>query len=143
MTFLESPSAVGTFVAVGILGTILTSANGATWTSNTFPFNNPPAPTLYGVAFGNGSFVAVGHAVVLTSADGVTWASQPIDPTVELQSVAFGNGGFVAVGKDGLILSSLNGITWVTEISGTSQDLIVVNFGNGKFLRLRRIWARS
>ena len=46
----------GIFVAVGDAGTILTSADGITWTSGTSGTNS----NLYGVAYGNEQFVAVG-----------------------------------------------------------------------------------
>jgi len=53
----------GLFVAVGGGGTILTSPDGITWTLQTSGTSN----TLYGIAYGNGRFVAVGENVILTS----------------------------------------------------------------------------
>ena len=46
----------GIFIAVGGDGTILTSADGITWTSRT----SGTTSNFYGVTYGNGTFVAVG-----------------------------------------------------------------------------------
>ena len=69
----------GIFVAFGDSGTILTSADGISWTVRT----SGTTDDLVGVAYGNGTFVAVGssfntvdgsyNGTILTSADGITW----------------------------------------------------------------------
>jgi hypothetical protein len=54
----------GLFVAVGDVGTILTSPNGVRSTEQASGTSN----SLYGVAYGNGTFVAVGEdGAILTS----------------------------------------------------------------------------
>ena len=54
----------GTFVAVGVGGTILTSPDGVNWTAQNSGTNNH----LRGVTYGNGTFVAVGlGGTILTS----------------------------------------------------------------------------
>ncbi len=71
----------GTFVAVSVDGTILTSPDGVTWTQRDSGVTRAP---LYGVTYGNNTFVAVGQyyasntytAVILTSPDGVTWTQR-------------------------------------------------------------------
>src|SRR5207248_56089 len=83
----------GKFVAVGNNGLILTSPDGATWTSR-----NSGADSFFGVAYGGGLFMAVG-AATMTSADGIIWSNQ-ISPEF-LYSVAYGGGLFAAVGGDG------------------------------------------
>ena len=73
---------------------------GATWTSRTSQGN-----ALFGVAYVNGLFVAVGGysnslsfaSVILTSPDGVSWTQQTSGGQ-PLFGVAYGNGLFVAVG---------------------------------------------
>ena len=62
------------FVAAGEQSTILTSPDGATWTSR-----NPGAVLpLLGIAYGNGRFVAVGFVgTILTSGTVVTLALGP------------------------------------------------------------------
>ena len=55
-------------------GTIATSGDGKTWTSQTRWF----AESFRGVAYGNGTFVAVGvlHGTIVTSLDGRTWTER-------------------------------------------------------------------
>ena len=87
---------------------------------------NPPLPTptspldnwqsrsalqegiiLRGIAYGNGTFVAVGgNGTILTSPEGITWTSRTSGTDSILYGVTYGNGTFVAVGTDGTILQS-------------------------------------
>ena len=76
-----------TFVAVGQSGTILTSTDGATWTSRTSGTSN----YLYDVAFGNSTFVAVGASgTILTSTNGTSWTTRTSGTTNALYGVSFG-----------------------------------------------------
>ena len=60
---------IGTFVAVGINRTILTSADGITWTSRT----SGTTVGFTGLDYGNSIFVAVGYTgLISTSTDGIT-----------------------------------------------------------------------
>ena len=131
-----------TFVAVGIFSTILTSADGTTWTSR------PSGVTgaFEGLTYGNGTFVAVGDCgncgTILTSADGITWISRIYGYTnAPLLGVTYGNGTFVAVGGGvvgktsvGTILTSADGITWLSRISGGINHLNGVTYGNDTFV---------
>jgi len=120
-----------TYVAVGALGTILTSPDGLTWT-------NVPSITYFqlsNVTFGNNTFVAVGTGgTILTSADGLSWQSRTSDTTWNLQDVTFSNSTFVAIGSGGTILTSPDGITWTSRTSGTMNDLIKITYGNSIFV---------
>src|SRR5205085_3317340 len=103
---------------------------------------------LYGAAYGNGLFVAVGSAGnMFTSLGGVTWTANSIASTTYLHSVAFGNGRFVAVGASRgadmtlslpTICYSTNGTSWVSTViaaTNTSKfDLYSVTFGDGNFV---------
>jgi hypothetical protein len=90
---------------------------------------------LFGVAYGNGTFVAVGGlGTILTSTDGVTWTSETSGINYHLWGVTYGNGTFVAVGDDGTILTSTDGVTWTSETSGTNYNLEGVTYGNGTFV---------
>jgi hypothetical protein len=64
---------------------------------------------LFGVAYGNGTFVAVGGFffanIILTSPDGVNWTERT-SRSKTLNSVTYGKGLFVAVGNGGTILTS-------------------------------------
>ncbi len=67
---------------------------------------------LYGVTYGNSTFVAVGdHGTILISPDGGTWTPRtPYSGTTEnLSGIAYGNGIFVAVGFYGTVLTSPDG----------------------------------
>ncbi len=61
---------------------------------------------LRGVAYGDGTFVAVGNfSPILTSTDGTEWLVR-IPGATGLFAVGFGDGVFVAVGLGGIILTS-------------------------------------
>ena len=126
--------------------TILTSPEGVTWTPK-------PSPCQIGnfeaVAYGNGSFVAVGwncsfSREVFTSPDGVTWTQRnlnlPATNFQELRGITYGKNMFVAVGRAGspdvpLILTSPDGVTWTQRTSpATSLLLERVTYGNGIFV---------
>ena len=93
----------GQFVAVGNLGTILTSTDGTNWIQQ----QSGTAIGLWGIAYGNGQFVAEGGpGIILTSADGVKWAKHQPGP---VGPIAYGNGQFVAVGGD-TVMTSADGV---------------------------------
>jgi hypothetical protein len=74
---------------------------GTTWTLRNL------GNDLRGVAYGNGTFVAVGKGgTILTSPDGVNWTAQTSGMRSWLSSVTYGNGLFVAVGLVDTILTS-------------------------------------
>jgi hypothetical protein len=113
---------------------IKTSTDGSNWTSRSSNTTN----WLKGVAYGNGTFVAVGlSGTVLTSKDGATWTPVAINTTAELRGIAFGNGYFVAVGEEAgrgsILTSSDNGNTWVARPSGSENGFYGVNYGNNMF----------
>jgi len=119
----------GQFVAVGDAGTVLTSADGATWIRRHQPSNT----TLSAVAYGDGQFIAVGGAI-LASADGETWVPrEPGTTALALSSIAYGVGRFVAVGTNGVILTSADGVTWGTQTM-TNNSLSSIAFGSGRFV---------
>src|SRR5437879_13749421 len=64
----------------------------------------PTARGLYGVAYGNNSFVAAGlDGAVAVSTNGTNWVSQNSGTSENLRAVASGKGIFVAVGAHGPI----------------------------------------
>jgi hypothetical protein len=122
------------FVAVGYMGTILTSPDGVTWTSR-----GPSGEPRYflGVAHGGGTFVAVGSALpamVYTSPDGVTWTSQTSGTMQDLYGVAYGGGQFAAVSSNGAILTSPDGAAWTERTSGTTRGLFGVAYDGSQFV---------
>ncbi len=90
--------------------------------------------SLYGVAYGNGQFVAVGQAgAVVSSSDGVSWTQRRRPTTADLYGIAYGNGQFVAVGG-GTIVTSADGVTWVQRQLGTGYGLVSIASGAGQFV---------
>jgi hypothetical protein len=120
----------GRFVAVGDLGTLLTSTDGMTWAVTNL--HNGP---LAGIAFGNGTFVAISYAgAIYTSSDAAAWTMRA-DLSGEqeryLQGISFVNDRFVAVGER--VYSSTDGVAWsdhgAPPVAGSS-----VAYGTGKYV---------
>jgi hypothetical protein len=112
--------------------TVSAAGAGTTWTLRNL------GNSLYGVTYGNGRFVAVGHyETILTSPDGVTWTgtgAQTSRAIAWLQGVTYGDGLFVVVGDFGTILTSPDGVTWTERSSETGHRLRGVTYGNGLFV---------
>jgi photosystem II stability/assembly factor-like uncharacterized protein len=92
---------------------------------------------LNAVAYGNGTFVAVGdQGTILNSVDGITWGPKTSGTSMYLNGVTYGNSTFVAVGDHGTILISPDGGTWTprTAYSGTTDNLSGIAYGNGIFV---------
>ncbi len=102
------------------------------------------ASSLRAVAFGNGTWVAVGDSgSVVTSLDGVSWTQRASGAIENLTSIAFGDGRFVALRAniDSPALTSVDGITWspvtVRDAAGSPQTTHafgMIAFGDGHFL---------
>lgn len=91
--------------------------------------------TLYGAAFGNKTFVAVGGGgVVLTSPDGSSWTRRNSGTKEDLRGVSFVNNLFAAVGNNGTVLTSKDGKTWVPRASGITGNLYSIAYGNGSYV---------
>src|SRR4030067_355201 len=94
----------GVYVAVGDQGSILTSTDAVQWWLVDTP--DSVIPYLYGIAYANGAFVAVGRderwfdpqPLILRSTDGYGWSAQdlPFGSQGWLVGVAAGNGGLIA-----------------------------------------------
>ena len=74
---------------------------GTTWTLRHF------GNTLYGVVYGNNTFVALGSSgAIFTSPDGINWTQRNSGTSHALYGVTYGNGMFVVVGDDSIIFTS-------------------------------------
>jgi len=121
-------------------GSILTSSdNGTSWTTRT----PGTSSGLYGVTYGNNTFVAVGRSgTILTSSDnGTSWDNRTSDTTKYLEEVGYGNNTFVAVGYwANYILTSSDGSTWTSNRHQTIKSgetglyLYGVTYGNSTFV---------
>jgi hypothetical protein len=123
-------------LAVFILSAFLTAGSyggggggvvGTTWTQR----NSGTSSSLWSVAYGNNTFVAVG-GTVLTSQDGVKWIKHNLG--YEPNDITYGNNIFVAVGGRGTILTSRDGVNWTDRDSETGSNLYDVTYANNNFV---------
>jgi hypothetical protein len=109
-----------TWVAVGS-GTnrISYSSNGTSWTGITNPFGNNG--TGHGVAYGNGTFVAMsgdGTYKIIYSANGSSWTGVTLPSEFTnysfsaINGLTFNGTYFIIAGGDPLVIYSSDGITW-------------------------------
>ncbi len=146
------------FVAAGFDGgTIMTSPDSVTWSTNVSGF--PSERFLTDVAFGNGLWIAVGgqflpptsdivgfndNPGVASSTNGVTWAVSSAGADFLPAAIAYGDGRFVAVGNvidasqqgthSGAAVST-NAVTWTLGNPAiTTSALNGLAFGNGIFV---------
>jgi hypothetical protein len=135
------------FVAVGALGTILTSPDGATWSTAM-----QGGWSLHGVTWTGSQFVAVGdlmcsgtctNAIVQTSPDGLAWTKRDSSSPDPLYAVAGSGSILVAVGgtsgtgggiATGRIVTSPDGVTWTPRASGTISLLSGVAWSGSRFV---------
>ncbi len=91
-----------------------------------------------GVAYGNGTFVAVSwDGDVMSSPVGITWTSRTPAVGNSWQAVTYGGGLFVAVANTGTsrVMTSPDGITWTARTSGDeSSTWREITYGNGQFV---------
>jgi hypothetical protein len=124
------------FVAVSATGTVLTSPNGSTWTTQTSGTVN----NLRAVASSPTLLVAVGSdGAILTSTNGGTsWTAQTSGTKANLVSVTWSGSQFVAVGMLGTapaILTSPNGVAWTSRNAGpASMNLYGVAWTGKQFV---------
>jgi hypothetical protein len=140
--FVRLCVAIIAFAAALSTGSLI-AAPRAPWLSVT------PVPNidLYGVAFGNGLFVAVGDSgTILTSSDGANWTLRAsAAPNLRLTAVTYGSNSFVAVGatiettNHPVVWTSPGGTTWTPRDSGSlllsgGNWLSGVTYGKGRFV---------
>jgi hypothetical protein len=131
----------GVFVAVGYGGRRLRSTDGVNWeiVADWKINGGDDRDNLISVAYGNGTFVAVGGGVtdksgpggrILTSPDGKDWKDQP-GWNFRVHPVLFGNGRFAAGGPDYRLLWSENGADWTA--GGKIEEPAATHFRMGAF----------
>ena len=119
----------GRFVAVGLDGPIVTSANGYDWESAAVS-----ADGLTDVYFGNGIFLARRMAGLMRSTNGVDWTVEPRPaPASPHASFHFARNYFV-LSWMGTNFLSTDGLNWIAASSGTTNNLYTIGYGRGTFV---------
>lgn len=117
-------------VVVGAGGIIASSTNFSAWKMT------ERVSTLFGVAYGNGKFFAVGqNGAGFVSSDGQSWT--PISSavtSVHANDVAYANGAFTIVGNSGAVASTTGETFWSWFNSGTTEALRAVVHARGDFV---------
>ena len=161
----------GLFVATGISDSIMTSPDCVNWT-----VRNPITPlvpddatgSLTDIAYGNGTFVAIGETVtsptqtdarIFTSPDGINWTPRNTglpsvsSPGYATAVVAYGNGQFVAQLTENnsgefIIITSPDGVTWTRQTvppvfdQNNIEGFLDMIYANGEFVGVGdRIWT--
>lgn len=89
---------------------------------------------LNSVAYGNGTFVAVGKATsVARSTDGIQWLAGSAGSFGDLSRIRFVNGQFVALGNSNKLLFSDDGSSWTPRTVPATSTLDIA-FGNGVYV---------
>jgi len=97
------------YIAVGYYGHIISSADGATWSTEV----SNTSSNLYGMTCGGGKYVAVGASgSVVTSPDGSHWSVRNSTISTNIYDVVFTGTDYVAVGASGRIVTSADGAVW-------------------------------
>jgi hypothetical protein len=122
----------GLFVAVGQLGTVVTSPDGVTWTVR----NSGVASNLLAVTYGPAGFLAVGvNGTILTSLNGVNWTQQNSGTSTTLEAATAGSGYYLVAGANATVLTSYDGVNWTPRnVAATGgQTFYGSGFINGRF----------
>ena len=108
------------------------------WSTATMPQNQ-----WNGLAFGNGTFVAIGGdagndaAYSTNGTNGTNWNVSTLPGTYNWESVAYGSNKFVAVDFfSSLAAYSTNGINWTATTLPNSNNWQAVTYGNGIFVAI-------
>jgi len=103
---------------------------------------------LHSIAFGNGSYVAVGTGNLLVSQDAAHWSLKRLDPGITADRVAYLNGQFIATayglgGTQAFLLTSIGADTWTKAALPNSpldygfsrvDRQATIGFGNGRYV---------
>jgi hypothetical protein len=124
------------FIAIqtGETSSYLTTTNGISWSSRSFPLTKE----WYDIAYGNGTIVAVPNSdfykTALYSNDGINWSQTTTSESLVYPSVVYGNGRFMLV-SGYYSYYSLDGITWVNCVQpNIDRADIYIFYGAGRFL---------
>jgi photosystem II stability/assembly factor-like uncharacterized protein len=113
------------FVSVGSHGRVMTSADGATWTTQ----SSGTTASLSGIAWDGQQFVVVGDTEFLTSPDAAAWTAHPWGTLPAASAIAWNGHHFVAVGANGAMLFSADAIDWTQVPPVTNHTLTAIAAG--------------
>lgn len=126
---------------------IATSTATTTWSTTTAAGNDD---TWSGIAYGNGTFVAIAEGAsgdhVMYSTNGITWATTTAaGDNDNWYDVTYANGLFVAVSGGGdKVMTSPDGITWtVRSAAGNNDGWSALTYGNGRFVAVSNSGDRA
>lgn len=132
---LRNPLAIGSelndvvfandsFVAVGNAGRVLVSVDGKTWDEVEIneTDGSPLTQDLYGVAYGNNKYVAVGDNKVVYSENGRNWSVLTTSGVPFTTNISFGNGLFVATGTGASVMPFVD-----PSIPGSFQNYFITH----------------
>jgi photosystem II stability/assembly factor-like uncharacterized protein len=130
----------GQFIAVGAMGLIATSTDGATWTDISFRVTSLP---ILSVAYGNNLFLAAADDEFITlshalysSPDGVAWTElAPLPNNERAHRVKFMDGLFYVFCLDS-IYSSPDGTSWTTVVSVQNSNFNDFLHANNVYIAL-------
>jgi len=124
--------AVGETYGDSKVGVAVVTTDGKTWSE---PISSGAG--LGSIAFGNGTFVAVGESGrCVRSTDGASW----VDCSAQGETVVFVNGEFILNGSSVAVSRSSDGATW----TALAQSRDVAGYFNGRYLNLAwpaQIWS--
>lgn len=107
----------GGFVAVGLWGSTVTSADGQTWQGTGQSIGPLLSTHLFGVTGNGGQLVGVGTSgFIYSSTDGSDWVNRFSAGFNDLNDVAWSGKEYIAVGDNGIVAQSSNGTTWSTHV---------------------------
>ncbi|MCY9597385.1 hypothetical protein PC41400_08855 [Paenibacillus chitinolyticus] len=120
----------GKWVAVGNMGTIMTSSDGLSWSKTTIGL-----PSAVGVNYAGNQWIVTGAGgKIATSPDAITWTVRTTGASASLSAAAYNGTVWVIAGYSGVILSSPDGIVWTPRTSGTAANFYSVTYGGGLFV---------
>lgn len=119
----------------GSAGNVYTSFDETNWVRTS---TDTSTNTVYGIAYGNNTFVHVGVGpTIKTSSNANTWIARTANnTTVALRTVTFGNGIFLYAGNAGKIGASYdNGQTWLERTANnTTSTIYSIEYINNHYI---------
>ena len=128
----------GTWMAVGAGGTVLTSADGATWTAqasgSTADLKAVGALATYLNGATTYTYVVAGqNGTILKSSDLLAWTTQTANTTANFNDLS-SLGQFTLVGSNGTVLTSTDGTTWTRQTTNVNTELTTILKAENQYL---------